>query len=200
MIDALFPPEPAGLSPTERTILDAGTTCVRRFGIRRTTLEEVARVAGVSRGTVYRYFSSKEDLVTAVLAGAESAFVAETLDAIADEPTLAGKVAANALLLRDQTRHRLVLGLDETEPETVAVLLTRDVGPLFERWIEVWMPMFAAAAERGEVRADLDLPRAIEWMLRIMMSLVTTPPVTFDIDDDAAVRSFVTDHLVRGFS
>ncbi len=35
-------------------ILDAARSCVLDFGLRRTTLAEVARRAGVSRPTVYR--------------------------------------------------------------------------------------------------------------------------------------------------
>ena len=186
-------------APTEQAIVEAATRCVRRYGIRRTTLEEVARAAGFSRGTVYRYFRSKDDLITAVFAGAYSAFLAEARSVLDGCATLAERVAANAVLIRDSGRGGALLDLDETEPETVALLLTRDAGPMLARWIDFWTPYFVAARQAGEVRADLDIPQAVEWTLRMLLSLATTPPVTFDLDDDEALRAFVTHHLVGGF-
>ena len=44
----------------------------------------------------------------------------------------------------------------------------------------------------------LALHRAAEWVLRIIISLVTTPGDAVDIDDPAAIRAFLTDFLVAG--
>ncbi len=44
---------PTELSPIDAAIFDAARACVAEFGVRRTTLTEVARRAGVSRPTVY---------------------------------------------------------------------------------------------------------------------------------------------------
>ena len=44
--------------PTTDAILDAARTSVRQSGIRRTTLSDIARMAGVSRMTVYNYLSA----------------------------------------------------------------------------------------------------------------------------------------------
>ncbi|HEU4700315.1 MAG TPA: TetR/AcrR family transcriptional regulator [Gemmatimonadales bacterium] len=68
--------------PEERPeeILDAALGVFGRCGFAPARLEEVAREAGVSKGTLYRYFASKEDLframvrakvVTCVVAGEE---------------------------------------------------------------------------------------------------------------------------------
>ena len=42
--------------PMVARILDAGEQCIHRFGIRRTSMGEVARVGKLSRGSIYRYF------------------------------------------------------------------------------------------------------------------------------------------------
>ncbi|BAX93818.1 TetR/AcrR family transcriptional regulator [Mycobacterium shigaense] len=47
-------------------ILDAAQRLVFRTGARRTSLSDVAALAGVSRPTIYRYFASKEDLIDAL--------------------------------------------------------------------------------------------------------------------------------------
>lgn len=48
-------------------LLDSALTVFGERGYRATTLEEVARHAGVSKGTVYLYFASKDDLFRAMV-------------------------------------------------------------------------------------------------------------------------------------
>ncbi|MFD6352134.1 TetR/AcrR family transcriptional regulator [Nocardia tengchongensis] len=54
-------------SAVDRAILDAARACVAEFGVRRTTLTEVARRAGVSRPTVYRRWPDTGSLVADLL-------------------------------------------------------------------------------------------------------------------------------------
>ncbi|MFF0814101.1 TetR/AcrR family transcriptional regulator [Rhodococcus sp. NPDC003318] len=60
-----------GLEPTARSvddqILDAARTCMLEFGMRRTTLAEIARRAGVSRPTVYRRWPDTQAIVADLL-------------------------------------------------------------------------------------------------------------------------------------
>jgi AcrR family transcriptional regulator len=46
-------------------LLNAAEVCFERFGLRRTTIDDVAREAKVSRSTVYRYFDGRGDLIVA---------------------------------------------------------------------------------------------------------------------------------------
>jgi len=61
-----------------------------------------------------------------------------------------------------------------------------------------WRPYLEAARERGEVRADLDIGSAAEWVMRIVLSLVTVPGEVVDTADPASVRRFVGQFLVSG--
>ncbi|WP_228566392.1 TetR/AcrR family transcriptional regulator [Nocardia sp. SYP-A9097] len=54
-------------SAVDLAILDAARACVAEFGVRRTTLTEVARRAGVSRPTVYRRWADTGSLVADLL-------------------------------------------------------------------------------------------------------------------------------------
>lgn len=42
-------------------ILDAAYVCFTRHGVKRTTMDDIARQAGMSRGAVYQYVNNKED-------------------------------------------------------------------------------------------------------------------------------------------
>jgi AcrR family transcriptional regulator len=47
-------------------ILDAAQSLFLRYGVKRTALDDVARDAGVAKGTLYLYFNSKENLFAAI--------------------------------------------------------------------------------------------------------------------------------------
>jgi AcrR family transcriptional regulator len=55
----------ASFSPTEERILTAGLNLIGRRGVRRLGMREIAESAGVSRGTLYRYFPSKDHVLAA---------------------------------------------------------------------------------------------------------------------------------------
>ncbi|GGL34586.1 TetR/AcrR family transcriptional regulator [Nocardia jinanensis] len=71
-------PDP-GTAPVEQTILDAARDCVAEFGVRRTTLTEVARRAGVSRPTVYRRWADSRALVAELLVRELREIIAEAV-------------------------------------------------------------------------------------------------------------------------
>ena len=53
--------------PTTEAILDAAVVGLERHGFRRVALDDVARRAGISRTTIYRRFSNKDELIGAVI-------------------------------------------------------------------------------------------------------------------------------------
>jgi AcrR family transcriptional regulator len=81
-------------STPDRILLAARETFVRR-GIRRTTVDDVATAAGVSRVTVYRYFPTRDDLVRAAFLR-----LAEALDALAAERPSISERSLEAYLSR----------------------------------------------------------------------------------------------------
>ncbi|MGC5170064.1 TetR/AcrR family transcriptional regulator [Microbacterium sp. DT81.1] len=60
-------PTPAAASATRQTLLEAATAEFVAFGYRRSSMESVARRAGLSRATLYLYWSSKEQLVRSLV-------------------------------------------------------------------------------------------------------------------------------------
>ncbi|PWR24312.1 TetR/AcrR family transcriptional regulator [Zavarzinia aquatilis] len=74
-------------SETRQRVLEAAIACVRQWGIDKTSLLDIARQAGVTRPTVYRYFTSREDVLSAALlqsAAAMAQRLVAHLDGVAD--------------------------------------------------------------------------------------------------------------------
>ena len=190
-----------GLRATEESILDAANRCVARFGIRRTTVEDVAREAGVSRGSVYRYFKDKEAIVRAVVLRNMGAFFDDLRRRLDRKPSFEAKLAEAAVMARGyRETDPIYAGLAATEPETLAVLLTTRAEDFVRACIDFLIPYIAEAKASGELRGDLDEKRAAEWCVRMILSLITTPSPMFDVEDPVQVRRFIGDHLVKGLA
>jgi len=192
-------PGPASHAPTQTRILEAAARCLRRVGLHRLSMEEVARSAGVSRGSVYRYFPERAELVDAVLERAADHFVAKSRPAVERRRTLAAQVAEAAAFIREHLHDEMrALELPGEQETLLATLLAARMRGLVERWVRFWLPFLAEAEARGEVRPGLDRREAAEWIVRALLSIAVMPKAVVDLDRPAAVRAFVQTYVVRG--
>ena len=86
-------------------ILDAATTLILRYGFHKTTIEDIAREAGVGKGTLYLHWSTREALFDALMLREKIAMAADIQQRLAGDPAGASlrgllKHAALALLHR----------------------------------------------------------------------------------------------------
>ncbi|MEA2449540.1 MAG: hypothetical protein QOG63_1472, partial [Thermoleophilaceae bacterium] len=113
---------------TER-ILAAALEQFEELGIRRTTMEDVARRARVSRVTIYRRFPGKDRLVEAVILGEAQRFFAELETAVAGLESIEERIVeAFVHTLSAAREQRLLNRLLRTEPEMLLPHLTTDGG------------------------------------------------------------------------
>ena len=77
------------MAGTRQRILEATYACVARWGLAKTTVEDVAREAKLSRATVYRTFpGGRDELVTAVVSWATLEFFARLYEEVHDAGSL----------------------------------------------------------------------------------------------------------------
>jgi AcrR family transcriptional regulator len=185
---------------TSERILDAAERCMRRHGIRRVSMADVAAQAGLSRGAVYLHFTDRAALVDAVLARTATRFVASSESQVRRRRTLATQVAEGAVFIREHLGDSvLTLGLPGDD-ELLATILSVQIERLVGEWVDFWLPLLADAERRGEIRSDLDHRQVGEWIVRLLLSFSLLQPVTFDADDPAALRAFVSTHIVAGLA
>src|SRR5262245_31637084 len=101
----------AGVAPTDgqearQRLLDAAEACFQRFGLEKTTLEDVAAAANVSRQTVYNHFrGGREELLEAVFLRDVQEQIDQSLEIMRSAPTFAvGVVDAITFSVMDTRR------------------------------------------------------------------------------------------------
>lgn len=190
----------ANAAPTavEAQFLDAAERCLQRQGIRRTTMVAVADEAGLSRAWLYRHFTDKSALLGAALIRQDEQFWADARARISRRTSLAGQLAEAVRYSRDRRASALVLKLRASEPAACAEIMGAGLRQSLPGMAAFWRPFLERARDRGEVRQDLDVARAAEFVMRFVLSLVTVPGDALDVDDPAAVRRFARDFVVAG--
>jgi len=152
-------------------LLNAAEACFDRFGLRRTTIDDVAREAKVSRSTVYRYFDGRGDLIVAVYLRESETVNAKVKSLMSRPGPFAERVVKALMRSIDAIRSGKYLPL-MLSPEG-AVLASKAItasSAFFESSRATMSPFFERAKADGEVRGDIELDDFIEWTLRIIFS------------------------------
>ena len=159
------------LEQVRAAIIKAAEACFRRYGLAKTTMEDVAKAASMSRATVYRHFSDRDALVTEVVVRHARA---------AMEPTRAylGKFRKFSDKLVEGVLYNVRLGLGDPVMEHLNALgfsgryLALE-GTAVQLTYELWEPILSKAKEKGQMRPDLDLHDAAAWLAQVTWMLVS---------------------------
>jgi AcrR family transcriptional regulator len=183
-----------GADPATAAILDAAVVEFERHGFRRVALDDVARHARVSRTTIYRRFSNKDELVSAVIERENVRLFAD----IATELKQAGPqsnyyVEAFTLSILKFRRHRVLDRMMTDQPGLVIELVGRHYGAAIERMAEALRVIFPEGfAERIGEQAVTELADTILRYAAMVLLLPSAQPL--DNADD--IRAFATQHFL----
>ncbi|GAB2840947.1 TetR/AcrR family transcriptional regulator [Actinocorallia aurea] len=182
---------------SQRRILDGALEQFARSGIQRSTMEDVARRAGLSRMTVYRRFATKEALVAHLVRREFRRYFARFLRDIAEAETVADRVVLGFVSsLRAVLGNPLIGGLIDSEPDVIVSSMVRDEG----RTLAVVRQFVADQLRReqgaGHVRADLNVDVAAELMVRISASFLAIPTLLPGLDQDDQLAAMAREFIV----
>lgn len=178
-----------------RRILDAALEQFTTFGLRRSSVDDVAKRAGVSRVTVYRRFQSKDGLVEACLLREGSRFFQELDSAVASLPAMEDRVVEGfAVVLRHTREHPLFGGLLRLEPEVVLPYLTVQGGPALTAATD-YLTDRLRRVRQTEGRPDSDPRPVAELMVRVAVSFLLNPSSCIELDDGEQTRAFARRYL-----
>lgn len=188
--------EDAGDDPSARRVLDAARAAFGDQGVRATTMQAVARRAGLARATIYRKFDTKDELVEAVL-----------LDDLRDYLDRLDAVMEAAGDLGDQVVEGYVETLRYVREESMLRVVVDHDGDWGMRYFTVAAgPVLAAArryladrlrdAQEAGAALEVDADQVAELLVRLCHSLMLTPTGVIPHHDDEDTRAFARAVLV----
>ena len=182
-------------SPQRVRIIDATLDCLALHGTAKTTVDDIARRAGVSRATVYRVFPGGRDEVLSALVDTEMARLFSALGVRLGEArglgeALVGGIVEASARIRG---HRALAYLVEHEPEMVLGHLAFDESDRLlataSRFAAPFLARWMSPAEAG---------RVAEWATRIVLSYAIAPSPRMDLTQPAIAARVVDQFVLPG--
>jgi AcrR family transcriptional regulator len=166
---------------TRAALLAATAECVARYGIRKTTMVDVASKSRVAKATLYNHFRTKDDVLAALV----EQQVAELVEVCTSTASASGLTAALALAAERIGAHASLRKAAADEPALLAPLMVPTGG-------RGWTAARTGVASVLSAAGVPDEAARVELVLRWIASQVLWP-----LDRDAA--QVAAEALVAGF-
>ncbi len=191
-----------GARPQE--LIDAALTLFGEFGYAQTRLDDVASRAGISKGTVYLYFSSKQDLFEAVVRERavpwlESIEISGLNSQASTEEQLRSFLLWGWQQFVESRLHliaRIVLSESNNFPHLAQVYLREVMGPVNG----LLMGLLERGAARGEVLGDVTQERVRALMAPLAWFSIWRPTLSAHSDsplDEGRYVQEAIDMIIR---
>lgn len=182
-------------SDPRQRIIEAAYACVARKGIAKTTIEDAARQADLSRATVYRAFpGGRQELINAVVAWATVEFFTRLYEHVQDATDLEevmerGIVFAHRAILEHEVLQRVM----QTEPEKLLPALTFESIRIRDGIAAFLVPYL----EQRGLAPGVDPEEAADFLARMVLSYMSSPG-RWDLEDPDQVAQLVRAELLAG--
>jgi AcrR family transcriptional regulator len=164
-------------------LLDAAMECVLAVGVRRTTLSDIARTAGVSRMTLYRRFPDVRGMLSSLITREFGKVLADAGAAASGEPTARHQlVVASVHTIRALAANPLMHAVIERDAELLLPYIMERVGTS-QRMTEDYLRVQLAAGQAdGSIRTADPAVQARSIFLLLQPYVFTIRPSTSDLD------------------
>jgi len=185
------------LVPTDprSRILEATLACFERDGLARTSMEDAAREAGVSRATVYRYFpGGRDQLVSETITWEVGRFFTRLAAAVADAPDFPTRLEEALLFAHSAIEdHDLLQRVLKTEPGDLLPRLQETVPLVLAVIRDYLVPLL----EQERLQPGMDPERAADYLARMVLSFIAAQGA-WDLTDRDQVATLVRTELLGG--
>jgi AcrR family transcriptional regulator len=173
--------------------------CIGRYGLARTTVDDVAQASGVSRATIYRHFpGGREQLVADTVAWETSRFFQRLGEAAAGAPDLCVLLEdALAFARKALAEHAVFQRVVQTEPERLLPSITVEANRILPMSGAFLVPFIQRERDAGRLRPGADIGRTADYVARMVLSCIGAPGI-YDFDDPADIRLLVREQLLAG--
>jgi len=181
-------------------ILDAAESLFARQDYVKTTVDEIATAASVSKGLIYLHFTGKEALLEAVVDRELADWSRATAHSVTEAGGTIVHIIANTLRasIEHARANPLLCAILAQEPRLPLPRDPQRIGSrtrVLDLYLSVLEPLLRHGVESGELRHDLDVPRTAYsiWLVHdgLVRSLFVESRITDDQQADALVEAAV---------
>ena len=184
--------ESSEVDETAARILDGALVCWERFGVAKTTADDIAREAGCSRATLYRYLGNRDALAAALVEREVERLVAVVSRAGAVARNLEDAVVAMMSTAAEFLEgHGVLQRVLEFEPAVLLPSLSFEGGSvLLTEAGRRFAPVFARFVPPDRAT------RAAEWCTRVLLAYLHPDRDAAAMTDPGRVRVLVRRHVI----
>jgi AcrR family transcriptional regulator len=184
---------------TQERILRAAYDCFEQYGIGKTTIENIASRAKVSRPTVYKYYPSKDAILDEISVRETWKVNSEVRRRLVRSDDFADFLADTLLLVVRLANENIYIRrmVESIEFQQSVISPSSLMQQLQRTW---WANLFEQARARGEIAADLEIDEIIYWLARAqsMLMLQVASPQLDDAEKRRFIRRFIVQPLLAG--
>lgn len=184
---------------TQERILRAAYDCFEQYGIGKTTIENIASRAKVSRPTVYKYYPSKDAILDEISVRETWKVNSEVRRRLVRSDDFADFLADTLLLVVRLANENIYIRrmVESIEFQQSVISPSSLMQQLQRTW---WANLFEQARARGEIAADLEIDEIIYWLARAqsMLMLQVASPQLDEAEKRRFIRRFIVQPLLAG--
>ena len=177
---------------SKQIIIDAAVKCFEQYGPQRTSMDDIAKAAGISRKTLYRVFSDRPKLIQEILQQRWVEIAMKTQSRIAkaasfEEALLEGSVTAISAAQNDKLANDII---HKATDHTMEQFLLYGNERVYEANQDIWLAAIVEGRQQGVVKPNLSDDRIIEIIKSMHVLLLMRD------DSPAKQRAFLKDVLI----
>lgn len=159
-----------GYAEARQRVIDAAIELIAQKGLRKFRFEELAEMVGCNRATIYRYFDSKDDLVTQVMMALMHEITGDIIASTAGTEAVTTQTFTDTLYriitdLRTEPRYAIIMDAGQVE---VFAGLTHE---FFSAITTDMLAKYMMDAPAGRVlKAGIAMEDAVHWLIHQIIS------------------------------
>lgn len=164
------------ISKTQQKLIDTAKPLFMKHGIKRITVEEICKEAGVSKMTFYRLYTNKEELAEKIFIEIADSNMIEYKEIMAQEVSYPEKIRQTILF-----KQRVLLEFGEEFIKDIFqnenVQLMQLIDTYRKKANEQYLADFKEAQKKGEIRKDIK-PEFILYMIDVLYEKIQDERLT----------------------
>ncbi|WP_176594126.1 TetR/AcrR family transcriptional regulator [Sphingobium sp. EM0848] len=187
------------VNPTAQKIVRGARKCFKQYGLQKTTIEDIAVAAGVSRPTVYKHFTSKQEIVDYISLSEMAKVHDEFRTRMARHDSFAETVT-EAILISVQVAHENFYVRRFVQELEMSSRSQNTSSPFQVGARARWASLLAKAKQSGELATDVSTDQVVSWLSLTQMMLLGTYD-QLGVNEEQArhfIRRFIVEPLLAG--